>query len=349
MKIGDREIGINHPPYIVAEIGANHGGDLGRALRLIEAAKAARADAVKFQCYTADTITIDSNRPEFMLTEGPWRGQTLHDLYKRAETPFDWFPKLAEHAQKCRIDWFASAFDESAVDLLNELDCPAIKVASFEIVDTPLIRYAASTGRPLIISTGMASFWEVEAAVQAAEHDAGGTMLLHCVSGYPTPIEEAGLIAFRALRAKFWGQGCEIGISDHTLGAEVPIAATALGAAMIEKHFRLGWRLTTEQKPADFAFSMEPVMFGCMADSVRKIWTALQSAEKPRSEQPQSHLRRSLYAVADIAAGEPFTRESVRSIRPGAGLPPAMLDEVLERKATRDIARGTPLSQDLLG
>ena len=345
MKIGNREIGKGHPPYIVAEIGANHDGGLDRALRLIEAAKFAGADAVKFQAYTADSITIDSNRDEFLLKEGPWKGCKLYDLYKQCETPFEWFPSLGEHAQKCGIDWLASAFDETAVDVLDECDSAAIKIASFEIIDLPLIRYAARTGRPLILSTGMADYEEIYSGLGMAYWGfRTDVAVLHCVSGYPTPMEEANLHGFaemcRLLRPT------PVGISDHTTGRDVPVAATALGATIIEKHLKIDEASRTPDAP----FSMTPVAFGRMADACRSIWKAMQPQllGLRESERPQLPLRPSLYAVADIAAGEPFTELNVRSIRPGAGLPPAMLDEVLTRKAAHAIERGTPLSRDML-
>jgi len=335
MKIAGREIGPSEPPYIVAEIGANHGGELGRALRLIEAAKAAGADAVKLQAYTADTITLDCDGPGFRLTEGPWQGWNLHDLYAKCQTPFDWFPAIAAHARKVGITWFASAFDPSAIDMLVKLDVPAIKIASFELVDLPLIRYAAATGKPLILSLGMASDEEFMAAAAAAHGALDNRIFLHCISGYPTPATEANL--WRIMR------GMNIGISDHTIGIEVPVAATALGAWMIEKHLTMSHR----RKTPDSMFSLEPVEFKRMTDAVRTVWQALQPSAAA-SEAPQRVLRRSLYAVTDIAAGEPFTPANVRSIRPGHGLPPKEIDKVLGKTAARAIARGTPLSWDLV-
>lgn len=345
MKIGKREIGEDEPPYFIAEIGANHGGYLDRALRMIDAAKGAGADAVKFQAYTADTITIDSDREEFMLKEGPWKGRRLYDLYKQCQTPFEWFPAIAEHAQKCGITWFASAFDQSAVDVLHKLGCPAIKIASFEIVDTPLISYAARTGLPLIISTGMASGIEIyHALANVYRHN---TALLHCVSAYPTPIEEANLkhlkkmLTYESLKVGI------VGISDHTLGVEIPIAATAIGATIIEKHFTLN-RTGHRTRDPDDAFSSEPLEFRKMVDACTSVWKAIQGGES-ESERAQQPLRRSLYVVKDIAAGEAFTMENVRSIRPGAGLPPSFLPSVLTQRAACDIKGGTPLSGDLLG
>jgi len=342
MKIGDCEIGPGQPPYIVAEVGANHGGDLDQAIRLIDAAKDAGANAVKVQAYTADTITIQSSRPEFMLTEGPWQGQTLYDLYKQAETPFEWFPRLFDHAKNRGITCFASVFDPSAVDCLERLGCPAYKIASFELVDLPLIRYAARTGKPLILSTGLADQKEIDQAVGMSYYGfRSDVAVLHCVSGYPTPIEQAGLKRFREMRALL--HPIPVGISDHSLGIEVPVAATALGACMIEKHLTVS-RLNSTP---DGLFSMEMTEFAKMANVVRKIWSAMQPGQAA-SEKPQQSLRRSLYVVKDIAAGELFTNENVRSIRPGAGLAPWHLDEVLGRKAVKAIVRGTPLSIDLI-
>jgi pseudaminic acid synthase len=341
MKIAGREIGPSKPPYIVAEVGANHGGELDRALRLIEAAKAAGADAVKLQAYTADTITLDCDGPGFRLTEGPWQGWNLYDLYAKCQTPFEWFPAIAAHARKVGIPWFASAFDFSAIDMLLGLDVPAIKIASFELVDLPLIRYAADTGKPLILSTGMARDSDIDDAI-AVTGDNPNIAILHCVSGYPTPIEQANLSRFRMMWQQMWRR-FDIGISDHTIGIEVPVAATALGACMIEKHFTMSHR----RKTPDSMFSLEPIEFKRMADAVRTVWQALQPGTAA-SEAPQRALRRSLYAVADIAAGEPFTAANVRSIRPGHGLPPKDIDAVLGKTAARAIARGTPLAWDMV-
>lgn len=339
MKIGAREIGPGHPPFIIAEIGANHGGDLKRALYMMEAAKAFGADCVKFQAYEADTITLDHGGPGFRIEDGPWAGHRLYDLYRKCQTPFGWFPKIAEHARHIGVTWFASAFDNTAVDLLVELDAPAIKIASFEIVDLPLIRHAAATGKPIILSTGMASNEEISDANWAIgprwRHDVA---FLHCVSGYPTPAHEANLGRLR----EFCSWGYPAGLSDHTTGTDIPIAATALGACLIEKHFTLPG-LVTE----DSAFSLEPAEFAQMVRAVRSTWAALQPS-RAASEQSSRPLRRSLYAVADIAAGEEFSTTNVRSIRPGHGLPPKEIDRLLGRTATRDVARGTPLASDMV-
>lgn len=331
MKIGDREIDPHrYPPYIIAEASCNHGGDINRVFELIDAAKSCRADAIKFQCFTADTITIDSDRPEFTIKDGPWKGRRLYDLYKQTETPFDWFPQIKERADKVGIQWFASVFDKSSVDLMVRLDAPAIKIASFEITDIPLIRYAAATGKPLLISTGMAREEDRRRVSNSAGHN---WMFLECTSGYPTPFDDVGLYAM-------WGTK---GISDHTPGDVIPVAATALGAAIIEKHFRLFWHPDTE----DSAFSLDETDFATMVKNVRNCWTAMQGRSF-KSEEGHRDLRRSLFVVADVMAGEPLTEANVRSIRPGHGLAPLHYWEVHGRLAARDLARGEPLAWDMI-
>ncbi len=338
MKIGNREIGPDQPPYIVAEIGANHGGDLQQALRLIEAAKKAGADAVKFQAYTPDTITLDSDRPEFTIKDGPWQGWRLYDLYRAAQTPFAWFPQLAQFAKNVDIPWFASAFDPSAVDMLVKLGALAIKIASFELVDTPLIRYAAKTGLPIILSTGMAADHEIRLAMDNVRDP----IVLHCISGYPTAVADSNLY-----RLQSWlNERDLIGISDHTLGSDVPIAATVLGACMIEKHFTLDHSPRTP----DSEFSMLPGKFYYMTQAVRDIWQAMQPRSVPiESEEAHRPLRRSLFAVQEIIKDQEFTPWNVRSIRPGGGLEPAAIERVIGQRATQNIARGTPLSWDMIG
>jgi N-acetylneuraminate synthase len=329
---------------VIAELSGNHNGRLERALQLIDAAKAAGADAVKLQSYTADTITIDHDGPGFTIKGGLWDGRRLHELYREAHTPWDWHPALFDHARKIGITCFSSPFDPTAVDLLNSLDAPAYKIASFEIVDLPLVRYAAKVGKPLIISTGMATADEITEAVTAArEAGAGGIVLLHCVSGYPTPADEANLTRIRALAAEY---DCPIGLSDHTLGTDVAIAATALGAAVIEKHVTLA---RADGGP-DAAFSLEPHELAALVRGVRTAYAALGQADYGRaaSEQPNMMFRRSLYAVKDIAAGEVLTAENVRSIRPGYGLAPKHLSNMLGRRARLAISRGTPMSFDLI-
>jgi N-acetylneuraminate synthase len=336
MKINGREISPRHPPYVVAEVGCNHGGSLDRALELIEAAYACGADACKWQCFMPDTLTIDSDRAEFVIADGPWKGRRLYELAKETWTPRDWFPALFEHARKVRITTFASVFDRADVDFLEGLGCPAYKIASFEIVDPPLIRYAAATGKPIILSTGMASSAEIDAAIHAARHTPKAVLI--CTSGYPTPPSEADL---GRLRGSY--PGCVIGISDHTTGAEVPIAATALGAAIIEKHFKLTRFPNTQDGP----FSMGGVPFAKMVRAVQNTWAALQPSEG-ESEASSRPLRRSLFAVAAIAKGETFTQANVRSIRPGNGLPPDAIGKIIGHTAACDIERGEPMRWDMV-
>lgn len=339
--IDGRSIGPAHPPYLIAEMSGNHDGDLNRALALIDAAKAAGADAVKLQTYTADTLTIDHDGPGFRLEGGLWAGRTLHDLYRQAHTPWEWHEPLFARARALGLTIFSSPFDETAVDLLERLDAPAFKIASFELIDHALIRRAARSGRPLIVSTGLATLGEVAEAVEAA--GTAPLALLHCVSGYPTPPEDCNLRTIPHLGEMF---GVTVGLSDHTRGVAVPVAATALGATIIEKHFTL----SRAEGGVDSAFSLEPDEFKAMADSVRDAWAALGRVHygvEP-SEAGGRDYRRSLYVVADVAAGEPLTAANTRSIRPGFGLEPKHLPAVLGRRAARPLARGTPLRWDLL-
>lgn len=339
--INGRPVGPGHPPYLIAEMSGNHNGDLGRALALVDAAKAAGADAVKLQTYTADTITIDHDGPGFRLKGGLWRGRTLHDLYREAHTPWDWHEPLFAHARSIGLTLFSSPFDDSAVELLERLDAPAFKIASFELNDLPLIRRAARSGKPLIVSTGLATLGEVAEAVEAAGDVP--LVLLHCVSGYPTPPEDCNLRTIPHLADAF---GVGVGLSDHTHGVAVPVAAAALGAVVIEKHFTL----SRAEGGVDSAFSLEPAEFRAMADSVRTAWAALGRVHygvEP-SEAGGRDYRRSLYVVADVPAGAPLTPGNVRSIRPGFGMEPKHLPAVLGRRAARDLKRGDPLRWDML-
>jgi pseudaminic acid synthase len=296
------------------------------------------------QTNTADTMTLDYDGPGFTVEGGLWHGRHLHELYQSAHTPWDWHPRLFEHAAKIGITCFSAPFDAGAVAFLAGLNAPAYKIASFEIVDIALIRRTARAGKPMIISTGMASANEIEEAVAAArESGAGGIALLHCVSGYPTPPEDANLTRIPALEAKY---DCPIGLSDHSLGTDVAIASVALGASLVEKHFTLA---RADGGP-DSAFSLEPDELALMVRGVRTAFAALGRADYGRatSEQPNLVFRRSLYAVKDIAAGDLLTEENVRSIRPGFGLAPKHLPELIGRRARSAIARGTPLSFDLI-
>jgi N-acetylneuraminate synthase len=343
-SIGDRSIGPGHRPYVIAELSGNHNADISRAIRLIDAAKSAGADAVKLQTYTADTMTIEHDGPGFRIRGGLWDGRSLHELYKEAHTPWEWHPALFAHAKNVGIDCFSSPFDFTAIDFLERLGAPAYKIASFEIIDTPLIRYAAKTGKPLIVSTGMANEAEIDEAVAAAKSSgARAVALLHCVSGYPTPADEANLARIPALARRY---DCPIGLSDHSLRNEVPVASVALGATIVEKHFTLA---RADGGP-DAAFSLEPNEFLQLVEGVRTAYAALGRPDYGRapSEEGNVAFRRSLYAVKDIAEGEEFTGDNVRSIRPGFGLPPKHLPEIIGKRARRAIARGTPISFDLV-
>jgi len=343
-SIAGRQIGTGYPPYVIAELSGNHNGDIQRAFKLIELAKHAGADAVKLQTYTADTITIDHDGPGFTIKGGLWDGRRLHELYRETATPWDWHPMLFEHAKKVGIECFSSPFDPTAIDFLERFLVPAYKIASFEIVDTPLIRYAAKTGKPLVISTGMAADSEIQEALSAAKEPGhGGVALLHCISAYPAPVEEANLLRIPAIARHY---GCTTGLSDHTLGIEVAIAAVALGAAIIEKHFTLA---RSDGGP-DSAFSLEPHELSALVQGVRTAYVALGHVDSgiSASEKSNMQFRRSLYAVKDIAAGDQFTAENVRSIRPGYGMAPKHLSEILGRHARKTIKRGTPLSFDLV-
>lgn len=338
-SIAGRTICDSEPPFVIAEISGNHNGEIERAFRLVDAAKQAGADAVKFQTYTADTITIDHHGPGFVIEGGLWNGRSLYDLYREAHTPWDWHPALFEHARQIGIIPFSSPFDPTAVDLLESLDAPAYKIASFEIVDIPLIEYAAATGKPLIVSTGMASDGDVSDAVEAiGRANAPGPVLLHCVSGYPTPAEEANLPRMARLRAS---HGVLVGLSDHTLGNAVAVAAAALGAVVIEKHVTLD----RAGGGPDAEFSLEPDELAALVRDVRAAHAAMHPVPggSPASEQPNTVLRRSLYVVADILAGDVLTEDNVRSIRPGHGLAPRLLPHVLGARATANLKRGTPL------
>ena len=323
---------------IVAEVGANHLGSLSRALSHIEWAKHVGADAVKFQAYTADSLTLNHDGPGFIVMQkGPWQGRKLYDLYKEAETPFEWFPELFQRANAIGIKIFASAFDRASVDLIHSLGACAIKIASFEITDTNLISYAASTKLPLILSTGMASNAEILEAIDSAK-GAESITLLHCISAYPAKTEEYNIARIGQLQMNF---GVEVGLSDHTLGVAMPVAATVLGATIIEKHFTL----SRSKGGPDASFSMEPEEFKEMVSAVRVTKEALRNNPQ---EEPYRNLRRSLYVVKDIQAGETFTNDNVRSIRPGHGLAPHYYNRVIRMKAAKKIARGTPLDIDLI-
>jgi pseudaminic acid synthase len=341
MEIAARPIGAGQPAYFVAELSANHNQDFDAALALIRAAKEAGADAVKLQTYTPDTITVRSDKPYFRIGGGTlWDGRTLYDLYSEAYTPWEWQPVLKAAADELGIALFSSAFDPTAVDFLETLGVPAHKVASPEITDIPLIERMARTGKPLLISTGMATLGEIDEAVQAAR-SAGATQiaLLKCTSAYPAPPEDMNLRTIPHLAEAY---GLPVGLSDHTLGIAVPVAAVALGACIVEKHFTL----SRGTPGPDSAFSLEPAEFRAMVDAVRVAEKALGQVHYGVTEReaPMRAFRRSLFVVKDVAAGELFTAENVRSIRPANGLHPRHLPEVIGCYATCDISAGTPLT-----
>jgi pseudaminic acid synthase len=345
IRIAARKIGPGQPTYVTAEVSANHNHDYDQAVRIIDAAKDAGADAIKLQTYTADTITIASHREEFRISGGTlWDGRDLHDLYAEAYTPWEWQPKLKKVAEDLGMDLFSSAFDATAVDFLEEMGVPAHKVASCELVDIPLIQKMARTGKPLIISTGMASAEEIEEALRTAR-EAGATQiaLLKCNSAYPAPAEEMNLRTIPEMARRF---GVPVGLSDHTMGIAAPVAAVALGACIIEKHLTLS-RATPS---LDSGFSLEPHEFKAMVEAVRTAEKALGEVHFGMSDKEEASrvFRRSLFVVQDVKRGETFTPVNIRSIRPGHGLHTRHLGDVLGKRARRDIERGTPMSWDLV-
>lgn len=345
MQIAGRPIGPGHPVYVIAELSANHGGDLERARELVRIAKDVGADAVKLQTYTADTLTIASDRECFRLDDTLWEGRTLHELYSEAFMPWEWQPELKALADRLGLDLFSSPFDASAVAFLEDMDVPAYKIASFENVDLPLLRTVAITGKPVIMSTGMATLAEVDEAVRTLrEGGTGALALLRCVSAYPACPASMHLRTIPHLAKTF---DVVAGLSDHTLDATVPVAAVTLGASIIEKHMTL----SRDEEGPDSAFSLEPEEFRGMVEAVRTAEQALGNVRygPTESEERSRVFRRSLFVVADMAAGERFTRDNVRSIRPGHGLHTRHLDDVLGRKAVKRIERGTPLSWELIG
>ncbi|MBT5294517.1 MAG: pseudaminic acid synthase [Octadecabacter sp.] len=344
ITIAGRPIGPAHPPYVISELSANHNGSLETALRLIAAAAKTGADAVKIQTYTADTITMQSDRPEFQITEGKWAGQSLYDLYKSANTPWEWHGQMFDHAKKCGITMFSSPFDPTAVDLLEDLNAPAYKIASFEAVDLPLISYVASTGKPMIISTGMADADEIGEAIAVAR-DGGCTELaiLQCVSGYPAPADEYNLATIPDMIERF---GLVTGLSDHTLDNTTAIAAVALGASIIEKHM-------TEDRNGggpDDSFSLELDEFAQLCGGARTAWDAVGRVDYGRKSSEVSNVtfRRSLYFVKDLKAGDVVQEGDFRSVRPGFGAAPKMTDTVIGMRVRDDVQAGTPVLMDQL-
>ena len=340
ISIDGRVIGAEMPPYVIAEMSANHNGNIETAFTIIEAAKKAGADAVKLQTYTADTITLNCDTEDFQIHGGLWDGKTLYQLYQEAHTPWEWHKPLFEHAQKIGITIFSSPFDNTAVDLLEDLNAPAYKIASFEAVDLPLIKYVAATGKPMIVSTGMADVQEIEEAVDVAR--AGGCKelaLLHCVSGYPAPAADYNLRTIPDLMQRF---GLVTGLSDHTLDNTTAITSVALGAAIIEKHFTLD----RNGGGPDDSFSLEPAELAALCRDSKTAWKALGRVDYGRksSEQGNVKFRRSLYFVKDMQAGDVITEDCIRSVRPGFGLAPKFYESILGKMLKKDVYSNSPVN-----
>ena len=336
-KINERKIGVANSPYIIAEMSANHNGDINNAYRIIEMAKASGADAVKLQTYRPDTITMDMNTPEFMIEGGLWDGQSLYELYKGAFMPWEWHKPLFHYAKKVGITIFSSPFDNTAVDLLEDLNTPAYKIASFEAVDLPLIKYVAQTGKPMIISTGMANSEEIQEAIEAARE--GGCKelaILHCVSGYPAPAKDYNLRTLIDMQQKF---DIITGLSDHTIDNTTSITSVALGASIIEKHVTLD----RNGGGPDDSFSLESGELRELCLGAKTAWEALGNVDYGRksSEQSNVQFRRSLYFIKDISRGEVITSEHIKSIRPGYGLAPKEIENIIGKKVVKDIKKGT--------
>jgi pseudaminic acid synthase len=344
IKINGRSIGQAFSPYVIAEMSANHNGDINNAFKIIKMAKESGADAVKLQTYRPDTITMDMKTPEFLIEGGLWGGQSLYELYESAYMPWDWHKALFDYAKEIGITIFSSPFDKTAVDLLESLNAPAYKIASFEAVDLPLIKYVASTGKPMIISTGMADAEEIQEAISAAQ--SGGCqelVILHCVSGYPAPAEDYNLRTLMDMQIRF---GLPVGLSDHTLDNTTAIASVALGACVIEKHVTLD----RGGGGPDDSFSLEPSDLKALCNGAKTAWQSLGQINYgcKSSEQGNVKFRRSLYAVKEIRAGEIITEENVKSIRPGYGLAPKYWDDVMGKRVKFDIPSGTALNWKML-
>lgn len=344
ISISDRPIGVGYSPYIIAELSANHNGKLETAIKIIEEAKKAGADAVKLQTYTADTITLNSNAEEFQIHGGLWDGKTLYELYQEAQMPWEWHKPLFEHARKLGITIFSSPFDNTAVDLLEDLNAPAYKIASFEAVDLPLIKYVASTGKPMIISTGMADAEEIQEAIEAARE--GGCKelaILHCVSGYPAPAEDYNLRTIPDMIERF---GMVTGLSDHTLDNTTAIASVVMGASIIEKHFTLD----RNGGGPDDSFSLEPAELAALCRDSKTAWAALGKVDYGRksSEQGNVKFRRSLYFIKDLKKGAIVCSEDFKSVRPGYGLLPKYSESIVGMRLNKDVSQFTPVSFDFL-
>jgi pseudaminic acid synthase len=342
LTIDNRIIAPDYPPYVIAELSANHNGKIETAFKLIDQAKLAGADAVKLQTYKPDTITLNCSTEDFQIKGGLWNGRTLYDLYKEAHMPWDWHKPLFDHAQKVGVTIFSSPFDNTAVDLLEDLNTPAYKIASFEVIDLPLIKYAASTGKPLIISTGMASMEEIHEAIDAAKSSGCNQLaILHCVSGYPATAAEYNLRTIIDMRERF---GAVVGLSDHTLDNTTAITSIAMGASIIEKHFTLD----RNGGGPDDSFSLEPEDLKALCAGAITAWQALGAVnyERQNSEKANIKFRRSLYFVKDAKVGELVTEAHIRSVRPGFGLAPKFFEEIIGRKLIKPVTVGVPVNWD---
>ncbi|MCD7737655.1 MAG: pseudaminic acid synthase [Lachnospiraceae bacterium] len=345
MRIRGREIGAGAPAYIIAEMSANHGGSIERAKEIIHAAKEAGADCIKIQTYTADTLTIDCDNEYFHIGDGTWKGENLYQLYSRAYTPWEWQGELKEEAEKTGIDFFSTPFDNTAVDFLESIGVEFYKVASFELVDLPLIRYIASKGKPMILSTGMSSLAEIDEAVAAVRSTGNEEFaLLRCASAYPAITDEMNLMTMRNMGEIF---GVPVGLSDHSMGSVGAVTAVALGAKIIEKHFCLDRALES----ADSSFSMNPAEFKQMVQDIRQAERAIGVVKYGKTRQEESNIifRRSVFCVKDISRGERLTPENIRIIRPGYGMAPKYYDAALGQVALRDIKKGEPIWLEMIG
>ena len=344
IKINGREISRDNPPYIIAELSANHGGSIENAKNAILEAKKSGASAVKIQTYTADTMTIESNKQDFLINEGLWKGYTLYDLYREAHTPFEWHKDLFDYAKKLDITIFSSPFDESAIDLLEELNVPAYKIASFELVDLELIKRAAMCKKPLIISTGMSSIKEIREALDVAfKYGSGEVLLFHCISSYPAPIDDSNLKNIEYLRNEF---KVEVGLSDHTITNLASTISIGLGASAIEKHFKL----SSKSKGPDSSFSITPRELQSLVNDCNSAWKSIGKKGFHRSliEEKSKRFRRSIYFVRDMKKGQNISAEDIKIIRPGYGLPPKKFNNLIGKIVTHDVERGDPVSYDLI-
>lgn len=345
IRIGNREIGPGHPAYLIAEMSANHAGDIENAKQIIREAKKAGADCVKIQTYTADTLTIDCNNEYFQIGSGTWEGENLYQLYQKAYTPWEWQAELMEEAKKVGLDFFSTPFDKTSVDFLEEMGVEFYKIASFELVDLPLIRYVASKGKPMIMSTGMSTLGEIEEAVEAVRSQGNNQLaLLRCASAYPAITDQMNLRTMQNMAQVF---GVPVGLSDHSMGSVGAVTAVALGASIIEKHFCLD----RELENPDAVFSMNPEEFARMAADIRQAEKAVGVVQYGAARQEESSIvfRRSIFCVKDIAPGEPLTEENIRVIRPGYGMKPKYYEEILGQVALKEIKRGTPILPTMIG